>query len=244
MSEPRRPPKKSRAFCFECYPDDTTGKHEECLNFCIRNEELFRCVYILHDRDIKEDGTLKKPHVHVLIYFNTPRYESSMQKIWRERFDMLIIACDLVSMGMYLTHETLEARLENKLIYLRSDLRGSESLKRSIWAKDEDKLGELVDLTLSRNYNFTSLTMYCVAKGDAYVKALRRDKSIFMAICKENPVERSYAGKEDSHKLYYDVNRDTDIQNGGIEKYREITADCVSGVAFCVPSKETQEAET
>lgn len=243
MAEPRRPPKKNRAFCFECYPDDTTGKHEECLNFCIRNEELFRCVYILHDRDVKEDGTLKKPHVHVLIYFNTPRYETSMQKIWRERFDMLIIGCDLVSMGMYLTHETLEARLENKPIYPRSEVRGSESLKRTIWAKDEDKLGELVDLILSRRYTFTSLTMYCVAKGDSYLKALRRDKTILMSVCKENYAERQYIASS-AHVLNYDIQYDTEKLNGGIELRRELTADCVSDIAFGVSSEETKKAET
>ena len=45
---------------------------EQGIQRCKETGHLKRYCYILHDKDIKEDGTLKPPHYHVFIQFDIP----------------------------------------------------------------------------------------------------------------------------------------------------------------------------
>lgn len=67
---------RSRSFMLILYPDDDS--HIKCLDSIINSE--YKYAYILHDKDINEDGTLKKPHYHVVLYFDNARTISSVAK--------------------------------------------------------------------------------------------------------------------------------------------------------------------
>lgn len=66
---------KSRTFCVLLYPD--CENHVDALNFIRSN---FSYAAILHDKDVDDNGELKKPHFHVVIRFDNPRYISSIVK--------------------------------------------------------------------------------------------------------------------------------------------------------------------
>lgn len=56
--------KQSRTFSVILYPDTDTYDTEEVLTACC--EYFSEWAYILHDKDTLEDGSLKKPHYHVV----------------------------------------------------------------------------------------------------------------------------------------------------------------------------------
>lgn len=58
---------KKNAWTFEIYKDSCNPKWEEIL---INSHIQF--VYAYHDKDENPDGTVKKPHTHVMIYFDGP----------------------------------------------------------------------------------------------------------------------------------------------------------------------------
>ena len=66
---------KSRSFCLLLYPD--CKAHINALNFVRQN---YSYAAILHDKDLDDNGELKKPHFHVVIRFSNPRYFSSVVK--------------------------------------------------------------------------------------------------------------------------------------------------------------------
>lgn len=64
---------RNRNFRLELYPDDAT--HVKALEK-IKNE--YDYAAILHDKDVKEDGELKKPHYHVVLKFKNPRWNTAL----------------------------------------------------------------------------------------------------------------------------------------------------------------------
>lgn len=64
------PSKKFRTFFFRTYVDP--------LPIIQDLKGLNHYAYIKHDRDVLSDGTLKKPHFHVVVSFTNPRYETAV----------------------------------------------------------------------------------------------------------------------------------------------------------------------
>lgn len=77
------------------YADSETANFEKVLQVIKEIYENIDYVYIYHDKDIKEDGTPKKPHYHLLLVF--PR-EKSIQKLSKE----LGIPLNLIEWKAYL----------------------------------------------------------------------------------------------------------------------------------------------
>lgn len=74
---------KSQKFFLILYPDDTTIDCEKVLdNICSASIEY---AYILHDHDLNEDGSPKKPHYHV--YCKLPSQKS--RKSFGEKFGIM-----------------------------------------------------------------------------------------------------------------------------------------------------------
>lgn len=70
MAKPREPPKKSKYFCCILYPDSTTYDTDNVIK-ALAEEHLTFAVSPLHDRDIEDNGTAKKPHFHLLVAFSS-----------------------------------------------------------------------------------------------------------------------------------------------------------------------------
>lgn len=68
--------KKGRRWGIILWTDNPT--HINALDYIKRNYQNY--IYILHNRDVKEDKTLKKEHYHVLLYFPNQKSLSSLKK--------------------------------------------------------------------------------------------------------------------------------------------------------------------
>lgn len=60
------PSKRKPCWTFVCYPESLPDNWEQKLG-----DVHVPCCYILHDKDTEEDGTLKKPHYHVIAKYDS-----------------------------------------------------------------------------------------------------------------------------------------------------------------------------
>lgn len=65
----------SEKYMINLYPDNQ--KHMQALEYIKLNMQY---AYILHDKDINEDGEIKKEHIHVVIKFDNARDLKSVAK--------------------------------------------------------------------------------------------------------------------------------------------------------------------
>lgn len=70
MANPRDPPNKSKYFCCILYPDSSTYDVDKVIK-SLAEEHLTFAVSPIHDRDIEDDGSLKKAHYHLLLAYSS-----------------------------------------------------------------------------------------------------------------------------------------------------------------------------
>ena len=74
----------------------------EITNICIKNN--FDYAFILHDKDIKDDGTLKKAHYHFRIFYKDKKSVSAWSKIFGVKENEIEILKDKKRAIRYLIH--------------------------------------------------------------------------------------------------------------------------------------------
>ena len=72
MENIRNPPicSKSKYFCAVLYPDSSTYDTDKVIK-ALAEEHLTFAVSPVHDRDIDDDGSLKKAHYHLLVAYSS-----------------------------------------------------------------------------------------------------------------------------------------------------------------------------
>lgn len=69
-NKPREPPSKSKYFCAILYPDSTTYYADKVIKELAKLHLTF-AVSPIHDRDVEDDGSLKKGHYHLLLAYSS-----------------------------------------------------------------------------------------------------------------------------------------------------------------------------
>lgn len=116
---------KARYFTFLLYPDSIP------VDWQMKLELLGVPIAIspLHDKDKNKDGTLKKPHYHVIYVAKNPVTSESVRlKIKRVLGDgsialVQIVRTSMENMYLYLTHESKDAIEKKKHVYDKADIR-------------------------------------------------------------------------------------------------------------------------
>lgn len=70
MEKIRNPPTKSKYFCAVLYPDSSTYDTDKVI-MSLAEERLTFAVSPIHDKDVEEDGSLKKGHYHLLLAYSS-----------------------------------------------------------------------------------------------------------------------------------------------------------------------------
>ena len=70
MEKIRNPPTKSKYFCTLLYPDSTTYDTDKVIK-ALAEEHLTFAVSPIHDKDVEEDGSIKKAHYHLLLAYSS-----------------------------------------------------------------------------------------------------------------------------------------------------------------------------
>ena len=85
------------------YTDSAKNNWQEILK-----SRKIKGYAILHDKDVQEDGTPKKPHYHILIRYDNPTAESTVQKLAKEigtANGKVISVADYKGYAEYLIHK-------------------------------------------------------------------------------------------------------------------------------------------
>lgn len=165
---------QGRYWAIEIYPDSCIDKFDEYLQ-----NNGFQCaISPLHDKDLNDDGTNKKPHYHVEFIFKGTRKKEYILKICQELNTNLYAQCleDCQAYYEYLTHKNNPSKYqydENEIIYIncnRSDFM-KEDYMRILEYIDNNNVKTLVTLTRKlRKDNEKQLLKY-VSNNTYYINS-------------------------------------------------------------------------
>lgn len=120
----------------------------------LKHQEQVRVyAYAYHDKDKREDGTLKEPHIHLVLVTYNAHTCSSIRRWFSGIHDdkgleittTCQICSDVFEMYDYLTHSTVQSRLDGKYPYDKSiictnDVQGVSSYFRGDDCADYDSI--------------------------------------------------------------------------------------------------------
>lgn len=174
---------RDRKFAFLLYPEDKS--HKKALETLIKSYDI---AYILHDKDLDENGEIKKAHYHVVIKI------SDKNAIWstaickkigiEENYIQEIKKLD--NMLLYLIHYNDS----DKFQYDISEVKGNLVNRIKILINKDDKLEgekviEIIELIDNSDIlKMKDLALYCAENG--YWSEFRRGASIFSQILYEH----------------------------------------------------------
>lgn len=163
---------KYKYFTLVLYPEDNT--HVSLLSYL---STTYSCKYILHDKDTTKDGTLKKPHWHIVWQTPSPRTVSSLKK--ELNIEYLESVRTQKQMLAYLVH----ANDVTKYQYPVSELKGDLSIEN-----DTEDNNILLILDFIDNYEgeltVKQLNYFCAKNG--LWSHYRRSSYIFIKTLEEH----------------------------------------------------------
>ena len=148
MANPREPPNKSKYFCCVLYPDSVTY----CVDSVIKSlaeEHLTFAVSPIHDRDIDDDGSIKKSHYHLLLAYSSATTLNNI-RCWfnacglpESELHSVRVCASAVGYFRYLTHKDNP----EKVLYNDNDIRvfnDSDELFKKFSKTASEKIDDLV----------------------------------------------------------------------------------------------------
>lgn len=135
---------RTRDFALILYQEDS--KHMKVLDMIKRFPKVYQAVWILHDRDILDDGSLKKPHYHVLCHTKTMYSVSAFLKQFLGYLDYVEPIHVKESYLMYMCHQTLQSL--DKTPYNPDELQGDAKIINSVYEQNTHfvQLGEFAEM--------------------------------------------------------------------------------------------------
>lgn len=192
---------KGRYICGILYPDDNLN-HKQALSLI---QQKYDYLFICHDKDeyifdafddngvvTHSKGELKKPHYHILLHFNNPRYCSGVAKELCIEENLLQKCSSADSYIIYLTHK--DEPLKHQ--YEVSDFSGT-LINKVLRVYDtpvdlESQFNNIVDfIENNRNITYRELGRWCSTYG--YLNIFLKYQSYFKEIyyeCKTQYYER------------------------------------------------------
>lgn len=178
--------KKGRRWGVILWTDNPT--HVNALDYIKRNYQNY--IYILHNRDVKEDNTLKKEHYHVLLYFPNQKSLSSLKKQLSLNDSDFYEIKSFNGQLRYLIHYDDD----DKFQYSPSDVKGSSFLMRKFINSIKNINSELEESSSIVEFIMDegTLTLYQVFQyvidNDIY-STFRRNYSFYRDLLKEKKLK-------------------------------------------------------
>ena len=183
----------NRNFTLLLYPEDES--HTIALEYIKKHYDY---EYITHNKDITEDGELKKEHIHCVIRVgNNPRWITAVAEELQIPVNY-IEGCNLDKQLRYLIHFDNPDKHQYDITECKGNMtnRLMESINKDKMTELE-KINKMIELINNTDgyisiYNFTS---WC-CKAGCY-DAFRRSQMIFLKMLDENNAK--YAKKENNN---------------------------------------------
>jgi len=174
---------RSRKHVLLLYPEDV--KHVACLE---KIKQGYDYVGILHDKDLDENGILKKPHWHVVISFKNGTWQNALADDFGITPNYIQQVRNEQATLEYLIHFNEEEKFQ----YPFEEIFGTTSFKNKLKKHIEsdeltegDKVIELIEFieNADKHISVTSFARYCAMAGRWDV--FRRSGSIFIKMIDE-----------------------------------------------------------
>lgn len=154
------------------YPDNE--RHKEVIdelwldNNSNPNKSDF--VGILHDKDLTEEGELKKPHYHIIFSFdNTTTLGQMCSRFPNIETNLFTKKDNRKQALLYLTHQSSNAKAEGKTLYDKSELFGNPlSIAKAYKTDHEANVETLlwyIENTPRRELSFTNVMHFAIDNG-------------------------------------------------------------------------------
>lgn len=189
MEKIRNPPTKSKYFCALLYPDSTTYDTEKVIK-ALAMEHLTFAVSPIHDRDVDNDGNLKKAHFHLLLAYSSATTLNNIRGWFKvcglpeSELHTVRVCASGVGYYRYLTHKD---NIE-KVQYLDNDIRvfnDSDELFKKFSRTASEKIDDLVRIFQIvdelETISFHSLVQYLMLNERDLFKLLTSSSAL--AIC-------------------------------------------------------------
>lgn len=138
---------RSRDFAIILYPDEDSN-HRTVFNYIINHDRLYSSVWIKHDKDINDDGTLKKPHIHMYCHLPKQTTISGFLKSLSNIISYAEPVHNEYSYLLYMIHDTITADSDGKYLYDVSELKGNCKIISKVFEQNEHfvQLGEFAEM--------------------------------------------------------------------------------------------------
>ena len=189
VNKPREPPNKSKYFCCILYPESATYDVDKIIK-SLSEEHLTFAVSPLHDRDVDDDCTPKKPHFHLLLAYSSATTLNNIRGWFKvcgmpeSELHSVRVCASGVGYYRYLTHKDNPEKVQydDKNIRVFND---SDELFKKFSKTASDKIDDLVHIfhivdelgTIS----FHSLVQYLMLNERDLFKMLTSSSAL--AIC-------------------------------------------------------------
>ena len=121
---------RSLYFNLVLYPDEDLS-HQKALDYI---RQHYSCAYINHNRDLDDEGNIKKPHTHVVIRFNNYRWKNAIATELDIPSNYIVKCNNFKSSLEYLIH----FNDPDKAQYEISEVYGSLKEKLAFYLKDKN----------------------------------------------------------------------------------------------------------
>ena len=203
MANCREPPKKSKYFCCVLYPDSSTYVVDKVIK-SLAEEHLTFALSPIHDRDVEDDGSLKKGHYHLLLAYPSATTLNNIRGWFRacgmpeSDLHSVRVCASAVGYFRYLTHRDNpeKAQYDYNEIRIFND---SDDVFKKFSKNSTDKIDDLIRIFKIvdelNTISFHSLIQYLMLNERDLFKLLTSSSAL--AICV----------KEFQRSLEYDLKR-------------------------------------
>lgn len=171
-------------------------KHKLALDFIIHNFENY--IYVLHDRDINDNGEIKKEHYHVILHFPNARTIKTLSKKLNVEENNFYIIKSFTGQLRYLIHYDDDEKTRYNIEEVKGTLFMLSKFKRSIKGSQDETadVSQIYEFIFDNDISDLQILLDFVLDNNLY-SSFRRNYSMFKDLLALN----------NRKVVYYDKNK-------------------------------------
>lgn len=174
---------------FNLYTMDEVFRIEE---YCRDNHIKF--AYILHDKDINDDGTKKKLHWHFDVFFEQVRSIKKVSEEYKVPLNLIEWKADKIGTIQYLVHRNHPLKYQYQVSNIVSNMDIDKYFIEDKKSSETDDLRLIMDYIANKEALVSLYQIYCFAIENDIWSSYRRNYSIIKDILKEAQYTHSEIG--------------------------------------------------
>lgn len=173
---------RDRTLALLLYPDDPS--HQQAIE---KIKQSYDYALILHDKDVDEDGVIKKAHYHVVLRFKNQTWNSAVAKDLGIELNYIQKVRSFDNALQYLIHFNDSDKFQYSIDEVKGNLKSRLKEKINSAEKSEgEKVIDLIDFinSFEKKLTIKEFALYCAENG--YWSEFRRSATIFIKIIDEH----------------------------------------------------------